>query len=135
MSDIPQPATAAQTEPRNGGSLRRGVRRIQLSRKKGWKMPPNTVKVARPTKYGNPHKIGWCPVCGAEHTREEAVAEFRAEALQPEVQQRIREELGGKNVACFCGLDEICHGDVLLEIANPPNAVITRSAAKGSSPC
>jgi hypothetical protein len=26
--------------------------------------------------------------------------------------------LKGKNLACFCGLDEPCHGDVLLEIAN-----------------
>lgn len=28
--------------------------RVQLSRKKGWRMPPNTVKVDRSTKWGNP---------------------------------------------------------------------------------
>lgn len=28
--------------------------RVQLSRRKGWKMPPNTVNVARPGRYGNP---------------------------------------------------------------------------------
>lgn len=27
-------------------------------------------------------------------------------------------DLKNKNVACFCGLDEECHGDVLLELAN-----------------
>ena len=32
--------------------------RIQLSRANGWKMPPNTVKVARGTIWGNPFKIG-----------------------------------------------------------------------------
>jgi hypothetical protein len=28
--------------------------RITLSRAKGWRMPPNTVKVTRPGKWGNP---------------------------------------------------------------------------------
>lgn len=28
--------------------------RVQLSRQKGWRMPPNTVKVDRSTKWGNP---------------------------------------------------------------------------------
>lgn len=31
--------------------------RIQLSRKKGWRMPPNTVSVARPGFWGNPHQV------------------------------------------------------------------------------
>ena len=29
-----------------------------------------------------------------------------------------REELRGKNLACFCPLSEPCHADVLLEVAN-----------------
>lgn len=32
----------------------------------------------------------------------------------------IREHLRGKNLACWCGLGEPCHGDPLLELANPP---------------
>ena len=32
--------------------------RIQLSRRKGWRMPPNTVKVDRTTKWGNPFVVG-----------------------------------------------------------------------------
>lgn len=32
--------------------------RVQLSRRKGWRMPPNTVKVARPTRWGNPVRVG-----------------------------------------------------------------------------
>lgn len=35
-----------------------GPVRIQLSRKKGWRMPPNTVKVDRTTRWGNPWVIG-----------------------------------------------------------------------------
>lgn len=30
------------------------VERIQRKRTKGWKMPPNTVVVSRPSKWGNP---------------------------------------------------------------------------------
>lgn len=32
----------------------------------------------------------------------------------------IRAELSGKNLACFCKLNEPCHADVLLELANAP---------------
>ncbi len=32
--------------------------RIQISRAKGWRKPPNTVVVSRPSKWGNPFKIG-----------------------------------------------------------------------------
>lgn len=93
--------------------------RIQLSRKKGWRMPANTVNVARPSKWGNPHWIGGCDLCGAIHTRAEAVAEFRAEIeASPKLQRKIREELAGKNLACWCKPGETCHGDVLLEMAN-----------------
>ena len=34
------------------------MKRIQRKRTKGWKMPPNTIYVGRPTKWGNPFKIG-----------------------------------------------------------------------------
>lgn len=32
--------------------------RIQLKRVKGWRLPPNTASVARPTKWGNPFAYG-----------------------------------------------------------------------------
>lgn len=91
--------------------------RIQLFRSKGWRMPPNTVKVARTTKYGNPHHVGYCLECGVTHTREEAIAEFRALCDTPEIRDRIREELAGRNLACWCKLTDECHADVLLSIA------------------
>lgn len=31
---------------------------------------------------------------------------------------RIRADLRGKDLACWCELDNPCHGDILLEIAN-----------------
>ena len=32
--------------------------RIQRKRTKGWRMPPNTVYVGRPTIWGNPFPVG-----------------------------------------------------------------------------
>lgn len=90
--------------------------RVQLSRKKGWRMPPNTVKVTRPGKWGNPFDV---PRCG---TAAECVEQYRKMVdgnrwTHPN-RREIQEQLRGKNLACFCKLDAPCHADVLLEIAN-----------------
>ncbi len=36
----------------------------------------------------------------------------------PPDDEEIRRELRGKNQACWCPLDQPCHADVLLELAN-----------------
>lgn len=90
--------------------------RVQLSRAKGWKMPPNTVKVDRATRWGNPNLV-------SHHGQEGAVrrfeAELRAGILRFSVDD-VRRDLRGKNLACWCKPGEPCHADVLLEIANAP---------------
>jgi hypothetical protein len=93
--------------------------RIQLSRKKGWRKPENTVVVARPSKWGNPIKRGdlWCSV--PVQSNAELVAAFRTLCAEnPGYVQAVRTELAEKNLACWCPLDQPCHADVLLEIAN-----------------
>lgn len=96
--------------------------RVQLRRMKGWRMPPNTVSVARPGRWGNPHSIGLCQVCGVNHTAAEAVAEYRAWLADPfggsAIAERATRLLRGKDLACWCRPGEMCHADVLLEIAN-----------------
>src|SRR4051812_4527708 len=55
-------------------------RRVQRSRAKGWRTPPDAVYVGRPTVYGNPFRIS-VPFCGPTirvlHDRAESVAAFR----------------------------------------------------------
>lgn len=98
--------------------------RVQLSRRKGWKMPPNTVGVARPGKWGNWHRIGKpYDARPIPHTADEAVVEFRADLItmmrdDPVLFRTWIAPLRGKNLACWCPLDQPCHADVLLEIAN-----------------
>jgi hypothetical protein len=101
--------------------------RIQRKRTKGWKMPPNTVCVTRPGPFGNPFTPGKDGPMGRKPLdKEGAVGFFRAMLRDPELRAAagypsddvIRRRLSGKNLACFCGLDEKCHADVLLELAN-----------------
>jgi hypothetical protein len=87
--------------------------RIQRKRTKGWKMPPNTVYVGRPTKWGNPFKVG-SPLC---ETAEKVVKNFEYNVHSLLTDEQI-EELRGKNLACWCPLNQPCHVDVLLKLAN-----------------
>lgn len=101
-------------------------KRVQLSRAAGWKMPENTIKVDRTTKWGNPF------VMGQQRTRAECVDLFRKLCCgyicltrgDPEEQRRYLNtlradlpELAGKNLACWCPKGEPCHADVLLELS------------------
>ena len=87
-------------------------------------MPPNTVYVGRPTKWGNPYKVGQAVGPNTPlMTAAEAVSNYRdwlgACNEYSTISEKVaRQELRGKNLACFCPLDQPCHADVLLEIAN-----------------
>lgn len=92
--------------------------RIQRKRTKGWRMPENTVYVGRPTKWGNPHKVGG--KCGPFMT--DTIDAWRAKFFYLEHIRKIPKqdilELRGKNLACWCRLDQPCHADILLLFAN-----------------
>lgn len=122
--------------------------RVQLKRTKGWRMPANTVKVDRSTKFGNPFMrdiepeliairaavLGWSG--DDDGQRRASLAIFKAwifGKLKSDPQwvcnpkppmpakkfiEIVRAELRGKNLACWCKPGAACHADVLLEIAN-----------------
>ncbi|WP_404474785.1 DUF4326 domain-containing protein [Microbacterium aerolatum] len=108
-------------------------KRIQLSRRKGWRKPENTIVVARPSKWGNPWRVGRSPLSGhllgchdSMRSAREHVVELFEMHIGPlglyeydaDTLARLRTELAGKNLACWCPLDQPCHADVLLELAN-----------------
>lgn len=104
--------------------------RIQLSRQKGWRMPENTVKVDRTTKWGNPFVPGkpapFGPTKGEiVQDKRHAFVLYRSMApLLPSIVDQAKSELRGKNLACWCGhpypYEDACHAAVLLELANAP---------------
>jgi Domain of unknown function (DUF4326) len=87
-------------------------------------MPPNTLKVDRSTRWGNPMRAreGYTPaqavsdyrlwVTGADASNFDD--EFGAAPTLAE----IRFSLAGRNLACWCRIGQPCHADILLEIAN-----------------
>lgn len=95
-------------------------KRIQIKRVKGWRLPKNTVVVARGPgrKWGNPFKVSrYC-------SNEMAVQSYRDWLhARTAFQWEIKRELKGKNLACFCPLSKPCHADVMLEVANTDKLV------------
>lgn len=113
--------------------------RLQLSRHRGFNLQAASQalnglpakRVTRPGKWGNPftiEEIARRYGLDADAAQAKAVALcgqwVRGEidpALSPGVppaRAKIRAELGGHNLACWCRLGTPCHADVLIEIAN-----------------
>lgn len=122
--------------------------RVQLQRKKGWRMPPNTVIVARPSRWGNPWKVwkddvgSWVVTWnGCQHrrfTNRDAAQAFAVQQHREELERMCSYygtvptlmELRGKNLACWCKPGTPCHADTLLALANP-NDQHNRPASAG----
>lgn len=104
--------------------------RVQRKRTKGWRMPPNTVYVGRPGTWRNMFPVGKPDEIGGSLTaanNASAVRMFKdfingksmyGKFNKEGFVQIVRHELKGKNLACWCRLDEPCHADYLLELAN-----------------
>lgn len=114
--------------------------RIQRKRSKGWRMPEGAIYVGRPTRWGNPflwtsYPTIWTSPDGEPFAvtdadrRRKAVTAFE-EAVRDDIgeitgwprQVEIRRDLVGRDLACWCPLDQPCHADVLLRIANEATA-------------
>lgn len=94
--------------------------RFQLSRKRGARMPEGGVSCARPHRYSNPFIIG-TPENGGNITRDMAVSMFREALIEGRMQftvAEVRAKLRGLPLGCFCSMDQACHVDVLVAIAN-----------------
>lgn len=109
--------------------------RLRLSRRKGFDLQAHShavnglpaVNVARPTKWGNPFKVGSIDTrTGGRMDAETAIERYLSWLLrQPHATDaNIDAELRGKNLACWCkAVDQHgnyvpCHADVLLLLAD-----------------
>jgi hypothetical protein len=110
-------------------------KRIQRKRTKGWRMPEGTIYVGRPTRWGNPYRWADYPAVvswdgepthvPAAVRRRYAVVDFKSAVAYgvgglpgyPSLDE-ITTALADHDLACWCPLDQPCHADVLLEIAN-----------------
>lgn len=113
--------------------------RIQRKRTKGWRMPEDAVYVGRPSKWGNPFtiasglEIGYLRPEDSDERHRGFVTECFRQWLAYGEQGgwwfedgRVQNawvldhlfDLHGRDLACWCPLDQPCHADVLLRLAN-----------------
>lgn len=91
-------------------------KRVQRRRTKGYRLPSTAVYIGRGSRWGNPFTV-------EEHGREQAIALYREQMVEhkqrdPTGYRALLEPLIGKDVACFCSLEQACHGDVLLKLVS-----------------
>lgn len=81
------------------------------------KKDPFDIYIGRPTKWGNPFSHKNIPGIVTVPTREEAVRAYAEWIVkQPELMAALP-ELRGKVLGCWCK-PNLCHGDILVEMAN-----------------
>ena len=95
-------------------------RRYQRKRNVSADIPVGAIYVGRPTYWGNPYTV-------KVHGREKAIEAYRADieyalgrhggTIDILVVENLA-ALRGKDLVCWCPLEESCHADVLLELAN-----------------
>ena len=114
-------------------------KRVQQRRTKGWRKPEGAIAVGRGTRWGNAARIveggcngpgvfvvltpepgpASCIYAGDDRTAAHQAAVDYFRALTKQIGHAlIREHLAGRDLMCWCPLDQPCHADVLLEIAN-----------------
>ena len=103
-------------------------------------MPEGAVYVGRPSRWGNPFVVrpggdlGWqvldsqmvAPAVYGEYAFEGEAMAGAVSLFEHHLGSREQwgadelELLRGRDLACWCPLDQACHADVLLRVANPP---------------
>ena len=80
-------------------------------------IPPDAVYVGRPSKWGNPYRVGQ-KVNGLHISRQEAVGFYQGWLEVQLLSKKLDlAELKGKDLVCWCA-PLPCHADVLLKLAN-----------------
>ena len=98
----------------------RAPQRIQHHR--GYKLPPGAKYVGRPSRWGSRYVFRAADLKPGRillADRAAVVAQYEADLrADPERLALVRDQLRGHDLACYCPLDEQCHADVLLRLAN-----------------
>lgn len=97
--------------------------RIQRQRTKGWRMPEGAIYVGRPTRWGNPFRLEHLQQAVGRNSkhiqlRRIAVDMYRDHLIRHDYIGAYLFTLRGHDLVCWCPLDQPCHADVLLELAN-----------------
>ena len=101
------------------------------------RIPPGAVYIGR-GKGGAPTKWGNLFTMNGESDRARVINNYREWLLlQPDLMEEARQELGGRDLVCFCA-PKACHGDILIAVANgldmPEALPVKERASRGGEP-
>ena len=89
-----------------------GDKMPEVYNKRDYNVPEDAIYVGRPSKWGNPFKVG------RDGTREEVIRAFEAYARKYLAQEPDwLDVLKGKDLVCWCAPED-CHADVLIRLVN-----------------
>jgi Domain of unknown function (DUF4326) len=77
----------------------------------GWRKPRGSIYVGRPSPWAAADPPGMDPRLVVDRYRNRL-------KYVPELAERARTELAGKDLVCWCDSDNLCHADILIEVAN-----------------
>jgi hypothetical protein len=122
----------------------RKPKRYQRKRSAGWRKAdhcPDAVYVGRGSKWGNPYSVKHYPdklggMYDVLFAKDDVIPTYSTDSKEDAHQmaadmfendlkngllditvEDIKRELKGKDVLCWCSLQQPCHGDVLIEVA------------------
>jgi hypothetical protein len=73
------------------------------------------IDVTRKGPYGNPYKVG------SPYSLEDALLNYEKDLILGKLSYTtsdLRRDLEGKDLICWCKVDQPCHGDILITYAN-----------------
>jgi len=72
------------------------------------RVPEGALFIGRPSRYGNPFKV-------SEYGRAEALSKY-SDFLSALIADKpdFLKPLVGSDVACYCNLEDECHGDIII---------------------
>ena len=100
------------------------MNRLQRKRTLGWRKPPNSIYIGRPTIHGNDYRIGQIDSRTGKPTTVQEVVEAFERDIRTTLALAGRKRffdfyikpLLGKNLLCWCAPTSPCHGDVWLKL-------------------
>lgn len=106
---------------------------IRVQQKRGVKLPPGVKSVARPSRWGNPYKVGHVLVGEIMKPYDRSVTVDVVEVVdtelavalyaawsrstfdEPTMTEWLAPLRNASGLACYCPLDAPCHADVLID--------------------
>lgn len=115
------------------------MKRVQRKRTKGFRLPPKTKCINRGTDWGNPFKVikkgdGWLALyyhsdnVGVFVPKKEYAIRLSINWYRKYLLTQIERGTlslsdfdGYDHIACFCPVDQPCHGDVIINLLKNKN--------------